>query len=173
MDIAAAIPTDAVVVEEALSSSFKLLDYVPLRDHQSYYGLASGGIGFATAGAIGISLALPNRPIVALIGDGSSMYSIQALWTAAHLKRPITYIIANNRGYKILKQRLRSFRKAENYVGMEIDAPAIDFVRMGESMGLTSTRVQDPKELKDAIERGIKSNAPNLIEVEISADLDT
>ncbi len=173
MDIAAAIPTDAVVVEEALSSSFKLLDYVPLRDHQSYYGLASGGIGFATAGAIGISLALPNRPIVALIGDGSSMYSIQALWTAAHLKRPITYIIANNRGYKILKQRLRSFRKAENYVGMEIDDPAIDFVRMGESMGLTSTRVQDPKDLKDAIERGIKSNAPNLIEVEISADLDT
>ena len=101
------------------------------------------------------------------------MYSIQALWTAAHLKRPITYIIANNRGYKILKQRLRSFRKAENYVGMEINDPAIDFVRMGESMGLTSTRVQDPKELRDAIERGIKSSTANLIEVEISADLDT
>ncbi|MBL6736919.1 MAG: thiamine pyrophosphate-binding protein, partial [Burkholderiales bacterium] len=136
MELAKSIPDDCVVIEEALSSSVNLLNYLPLRDHQGYFGLASGGIGFAMAGAIGVSLALPDRPIVALVGDGSSMYSIQALWTAAHLKRPITYVIPNNQGYKILKQRLMSFRGTDKYIGMNITDPAIDYVKLSESMGV-------------------------------------
>src|SRR6185295_8350829 len=91
--IAETLPTNAVVVEEGLTSTFSLLSFLPLRDAHCYYGLASGGIGFAMAGAIGVSLALPQRPVVAIVGDGSAMYSIQALWTAAHLKLPITYVI--------------------------------------------------------------------------------
>ena len=77
MRLAEALPRDVVVVEEGLTSTFQLLNYLPLRDHQGFYGLASGGIGFAMAGAVGISIALPDRPVVAIVGDGSAMYTIQ------------------------------------------------------------------------------------------------
>lgn len=171
MELAKSIPDDCVVIEEALSSSVNLLNYLPLRDHQGYYGLASGGIGFAMAGAIGVSLALPDRPIVALVGDGSSMYSIQALWTAAHLKRPITYVIPNNQGYKILKQRLMSFRGTDKYIGMNITDPAIDYVKLSESMGVPAMRIENPSDLNDALTRATRSNRANLIEVMISTDI--
>ena len=171
MELAKSIPDDCVVIEEALSSSVNLLNYLPLRDHQGYFGLASGGIGFAMAGAIGVSLALPDRPIVALVGDGSSMYSIQALWTAAHLKRPITYVIPNNQGYKILKQRLMSFRGTDKYIGMNITDPAIDYVKLSESMGVPAMRIENPSDLNDALTRATRSNRANLIEVMISTDI--
>jgi len=168
MEIANTIPRDAVVVEEALSSTFKLLDYLRLRDHQCYYGLASGGIGFAMSGAIGISIALPGRPVIAVIGDGSAMYSIQALWTAAHLKLPITYVIPNNRGYRILKERLLSFRNTDRFVGMDIADPEIDFVQLAESMGVRSQRVEEPQAFSGVLREAIASGAPNLIDLRVS-----
>src|SRR6185503_17297569 len=101
-----ALPGDAVVVEEGLTSTVSLPGFLPLRDPRSFYGLASGGLGFAIPGAVGVSLALPGRPVAVMVGDGSTMYGVQALWTAAHLKLPITYIITNNRSYRIIKERL-------------------------------------------------------------------
>ena len=168
MRIADALPGDAVVVEEALSSTFRLLDYLRLTDHQCYYGLASGGIGFAMSGAVGISLALPGRPVVAIVGDGSAMYSIQALWTAAHLNLPITYVIPNNRGYRILKERLVSFRKTDHFVGMDITDPDIDFVALATSMGVRSTRVENPEDIDSAVREGIASGTPNMIEIRVA-----
>ena len=111
--IAESIPPDAVVVEEALTSANTLPGVLPLRDRHSFYGLASGGLGFGVPGAAGVSLALPGRPVVAVIGDGAALYGIQALWTVAHHKLPVTYVIANNRSYRILKERLVSFRGSD------------------------------------------------------------
>lgn len=168
MQIADALPADAVLVEEALTTSASLPAHLRQRDRQGYYGLASGGIGFAVAGAVGISLALPQRPVVALIGDGSALYSIQALWTAANLKRPITYVIANNRGYRILKERLVSFRKTDQFVGMDIREPDIDFVHLAQSMGMPARRVTDPQDILPALREGIASGAPNLLDVAVA-----
>jgi benzoylformate decarboxylase len=168
MRIAEAVPRDVVVVEEGLSSTFQLLHYLPLRDHQSFYGLASGGIGFAIAGAVGISIALPNRPVVAIVGDGSAMYSIQALWTAAHLKLPITYVIPNNRGYRILKERLVSFRKTDKFIGMDIDHPAIDFVGLAQSMGVKAQRISDPDDVGPAIKNSVASGEPRLLDISVA-----
>ena len=117
------LPKDTILVDEGLTSSQAVTRLFAYQDAWSYYGLASGGIGFAVAGAIGIRLAVPNRPLVALIGDGSAMYNIQALWTAAHLQLPIVYIIANNGGYRILKQRIRKRYGLEHPVGMDLSAP--------------------------------------------------
>ena len=114
-----ALPEDAVIVEEGILSARALPALYPFRDTKAYFGLGSGGIGFAMAGAVGVQLALPGRPVVAVIGDGSAMYSIQALWTAANAKLPITYVIANNGGYRIIKERLKSFHGVESYTGME------------------------------------------------------
>jgi len=168
MRIADALPADAVVVDEGLTSTFRLLDYLRLTDHQSYFGLASGGIGFAMSGVVGISIALPDRPVVAIVGDGSAMYSIQALWTAAHLKLPITYVIPNNRGYRILKERLVSFRKTDRFIGMDITDPDIDFVGLAESLGIRSRRVENPDDIDGAVREGIASGTPNLIDMRVA-----
>jgi benzoylformate decarboxylase len=165
---AEALPRDAVVVDEGLVSSNSLLKVLPLRDRQSYYGLASGGLGFAIPGAVGLSLALPGRPIAVMVGDGSAMYSIQGLWTAAHLKLPITYVIANNRSYRIIKERLVSFRKTEKFTGMDLRDPEIDFVALAKSMGLAARRVTNPQEVSSSLKEGMNSGKPNLVDIRVA-----
>lgn len=167
--IAETLPADAVVVEEGLVSARSLASFLPLRDAQGFFGLASGGIGFAIAGAIGIQLALPDRPVVAVIGDGSAMYSIQALWTAAHLGLPITYIICNNRSYRILKERLLAFKGMaatnQTFTGMDFHDPPIDFVALARSLGVTSRRITEIDDFAPALEAALAHNGPDLLDV--------
>jgi benzoylformate decarboxylase len=162
------LPKDAVVVEEALISSLSLPGFLPIRDPRAFYGLASGGLGFAMPGAIGASLALPGRPVVAVVGDGSAMYGIQALWTAAHLKLPVTYVIANNRSYRILKERLVSMRGSDKFVGMDIKDPAIDYVGLAGAMGVPGRRVTDPNDVAPALREAAERRGPSLIEVVVA-----
>ena len=139
-----------------------------MRGPRDYYGLASGGLGFAVPGAVGISLALPGRPIAVVVGDGAAMYSIQGLWTAAHLNLPITYVIANNRGYRIIKERLVSFRKTDKFTGMDIREPEIDFVELAQSCGLTARRVTEPHEIAPALREAYASGKPNVIDMRVA-----
>lgn len=168
MRLTEAMPRDVVVLEEALVSGFSLLSFLPLRDRKGFFGLASGGIGFAMGGAIGISMALRDRPVVAIVGDGSAMYSVQALWTAAHMKLPITYVIPNNRGYRILKERLKSMRGTDRFIGMDIREPELDFVALAQSMGVPARRIVDPQEVAPALRAAIASGAPSLLDVSVA-----
>ena len=160
-----ALPPDAVVVDEGLTSSVALPRLLPYRDAWSYYGLASGGIGFAAGGAIGIRLAIPDRPLVAIIGDGSALYNIQALWTAAHLRLPMVYVIANNGGYRILKQRLRASYGVDKYVGMDLSDPPIDFAALAASMGVRSRRLSALGEVAPALREALAYRGPTLLDV--------
>jgi len=168
MRIVDSLPVEAVVVEEALTSALSLLGFLPMRDPKAYFGLASGGIGFAMAGAVGISLAQPARPIVAIVGDGSAMYSIQALWTAAHLKLPITYVIANNRSYRILKERLRDFRGSEKFIGMDFHDPEIDFMALAKGMGVPARHIADVEDIAPALTEAIRRGSPALLDVAVA-----
>lgn len=161
------LPRDAIVVEEALTSTQPLPQFQHQHDPSSMFGLASGGLGFAIPGAVGISLAKPGRPVVAIVGDGSAMYGIQGLWTAAHLKLPITYVIANNRGYRIIKERLVAMQGSNRFIGMDIRDPEIDFMALAQSMGLHATHVSDPQDLGDALKAALASGRPNLLEVAV------
>ena len=166
MRLAESLPKNAVIVDEGLTASNSLLGFLPFRDARCYYGLASGGIGFAVAGAIGIHLALPERPLLALIGDGSSLYNIQALWTAAQMKLPITYVIANNQSYRILKERLLAFQGSNNFIGMDLREPEIDFVGLAQSLGLQACRIMEPDAIAPTLRRAFEDGAgPQLIEV--------
>jgi benzoylformate decarboxylase len=163
-----ALPRDAVVVDEGLVSTYSLPRLLSLKDPKSYYGLASGGLGFAVPGAVGISLALPGRPVAAIVGDGAAMYGIQGLWTAAHRGLPITYVIANNRGYRIIKERLVAFRKTDKFTGMDIREPELDFVSLAKSMGLAARRVTDPQDIAPALRAAFASGKPNLIDLRVA-----
>ncbi|MGQ0650680.1 MAG: thiamine pyrophosphate-binding protein [Betaproteobacteria bacterium] len=162
------LPRDAVVVDEGLVSTSALPRFLSLKDTKSYYGLASGGLGFAVPGAVGISLALPGRPVAAIVGDGAAMYGIQGLWTAAHLKLPITYVIANNRSYRIIKERLVSFRKSDKFTGMDLRDPEIDFVSLAQSMGLAARCIADPQQLSPALREALASGRPSLLDVRVA-----
>ena len=166
-----ALPDDAVLVNEGLTAARLIPDLFPYRDRYDYHGLASGGIGWAMAGAAGVQLALPNRPVCALIGDGSAMYTIQALWTAAHLKLPITYVIANNRSYRILKQRLLSFHQNDQYVAMDLKDPAIDFAALAGSLGVRAETVTEPDQMALALASAFNNNGPNLVEVVVDGSV--
>ena len=163
-----AMPVNGVVVEESLLSGRALLSLLPFRDRQSYYGLASGGIGFALPGAIGIALAQPERPVLAIVGDGSAMYSIQALWSAAHLKLPITYLITNNRSYRIIKERLLAFHGNDRFIGMDFRDPPLDFVGLANSMGMKAMQVTAPDDVYTAVKEAMASGGPSLIDVHVS-----
>ena len=163
-----ALPRDAVVIDEGLVSTYPLPRLLPLRGPRDYYGLASGGLGFAIPGAVGVSMALPGRPIAVVAGDGAAMYSIQGLWTAAHHRLPITYLIANNRGYRIIKERLVSFRKTDKFTGMDLRDPEIDFVAAAKSMGVAARRLTDPQDIGPALREAFASGKPNLIDVRVA-----
>jgi benzoylformate decarboxylase len=163
------LPKDAVVIDEAVSSSVGIRSLIRSEDPQSFYGLRGGGIGWGLPAAIGVKLALPERPVVALVGDGSAMYTCQALWTAAHDRIAVVFVILNNSSYRILKQRLHAQRglaaQVDRFVGMELLEPAIDYVGLARSLGIAAERSNTVHDTTDLIAQGIKSNAPLLIDV--------
>lgn len=159
------LPENAIVVNEGLTSARLLDQLFPFRDRFAYHGLASGGIGWGLPAAVGVQIAQPDRPVVAVIGDGSTMYSVQALWTAAVMNLPLTYVIANNGGYRIIKQRLKSFHGSENYIAMDFVDPPIDFVTVASGMGLTAERITDPARVRPALNEAIANPGPNLLEI--------
>jgi len=163
-----ALPKDVIVVDETLTAAPAISAMLPMNDPKAYYGLASGGLGFGMAGAVGVALAQPKRPIVAIIGDGSAMYSIQSLWTAAHLRLPITYVIINNRSYRIIKERLLAMRGTDDFVAMDMNDPAIDFAGVARSMGMPSQVVTEPTQIASMLEAAMASGGPNLVEVIVS-----
>jgi benzoylformate decarboxylase len=169
--IAEMLPKDSVVIEEALSSAPGIRQLIRSDDAQSYFGLRGGGIGWGLPAAMGVKLALPDRPVVGLIGDGSAMYTCQGLWTAAHYGIGAIFVILNNSSYRILKQRLHAMRglseQADNYVGMELTDPKIDFVGLARSLGIKADRARTVHEATDLLATALKDAGPMLIDVEL------
>ena len=165
MRIADCIPADAIIVDEGLTTSKNLLHFLPHRDRYSYFGMVSGGIGWGIAAAVGVQLAQPNRRVVAISGDGSAMYSPQALWTAAHLELPILFLIFNNQGYRILKERLLAFHGNDQYIGMNLREPSIDFTGLATSFGMPAKKITETAQFETAFKPAVISDAPCLFEI--------
>ena len=160
------LPANTIIVNEGLTATRFFNDLWPYRDRHDYHGLASGGIGWGMGAAVGVQLAHPGRPVCAIIGDGSSMYSIQALWSAANHKLPLTYIIVNNGGYRIIKQRLLAFHENDHFIGMDFKNPEVNFAALAMSMGVEAHRVEDPLDLRGTLEGALANQkGPNLVEV--------
>src|SRR4051794_3700448 len=168
LQVVEAMPADAILVDEGLTSSRQMLALRAHRDRYGYHALASGGIGWGLPASVGVSLANPERPVVCFSGDGSAMYSIQSLWTAANHKLPLTFIIVNNGGYRIIKQRLLAFHGDDHYVGMDFIDPPVDFTALAKSLGLEATKVTDPGQLKSVLKSAFSRPGAKLIEVVVN-----
>ncbi len=160
------LPKDAIVVEEGLTSTTTLPIYFPFRDRSSFFGNVSGGIGWGIAAAVGIQIAEPKRRVVAVIGDGSAMYSITALWSAANQKLPVIFLIANNEGYQILKNRLKAFHGNDTPIGMDFNDPPMNVTKIAEGFGVAAERVDTAAGFDAAMDKALaRTDGPTLIEV--------
>jgi benzoylformate decarboxylase len=123
---------------------------------------ASGG---GIAAAVGVQLAQPSRRVVAIIGDGSAMYSIQALWTAANQKLPVVFVICNNGGYRIIKQRLKLFHGNDTFIGMDLKDPAIDVAALARAFGMEAHRVEDGATFEARFAEALSGSKPVVLDV--------
>jgi benzoylformate decarboxylase len=169
--VAESLPVEGVLVDESISSGATLRHFLRGEDARSFFGPRGGGIGWGIPAALGVKLAVPDRPVVALIGDGSAMYSIQGLWTAVHDHIDVVFVIVNNLSYRILKQRtyaLKGFSAADDtYVGMDLDRPRIDFLSVARGLGVAGERVEAAADVPAALQRGLKSGGSYLIDVRV------
>jgi benzoylformate decarboxylase len=171
LTITGLLPKGAIVVDEGLTTAASLAAFLPIRDRYAYFGNVSGGIGWGIAAAVGVQLAQPDRRVVALLGDGSAMYSIQALWTAAHHKLPMTFVVFNNGGYRIIKQRLKLFHSTDRFIGMDFIDPPIEFAALAAALGMQSHRVDNPVAFKAAYAEAVAASKPTLIEVVVDGSV--
>src|SRR5450631_3173589 len=140
--------------------------FMPMRGQDSFYTMASGGLGFSLPASVGVALGRPGIRTVCLIGDGSAMYSIQALWTAAQRSLPLTVVVINNQGYGAMRSfsQVMQVRKVPG-----LDLPDIDFVKIAEGLGCDAMRVTKSSELAPALERGLAHDGVSLIEVMVDS----
>ncbi len=170
-EVEAALPADAIVVDESVTGSIDLARTLAFDRPGEYFGARGGGIGQALPGALGVKLAHPDRPVVAISGDGSAMYSIQALWTAAHHDLPVVFVILDNREYRILKHNMDAYRQrfatgsARPYAHMDLAKPELSFLEISQGLGVPASRVDKPGDLAPALAKALASGGPCLLDV--------
>jgi benzoylformate decarboxylase len=164
--LSGAMPDDAALVEEAPSHRPAMHKFLPMRGQDSFYTMASGGLGYGLPASVGIALGRPDIRTVCLIGDGSAMYSIQALWTAAQRKLPLTVVVINNSGYGAMRS-FSQVMQVRNVPGL--DLPGIDFVQIAQGLGCDAVRVGKAAELAPALARGLAHDGVSLIEVMVDS----
>ncbi|WP_458130224.1 thiamine pyrophosphate-binding protein [Pseudomonas sp. Z2-11] len=169
-----AIGPDIWIVDEAPVTIPHVRACLDSHSARQYLFTRSAILGWGMPAAVGTSLGLDRSPVVCLVGDGSAMYSPQALWTAAHERLPVTFVVMNNGEYNILKNYARNqahYRSAgtNQFIGMDIRDPAIDFLALASALGVASRRVERSSDIAGAVEDGIRSGRPNLIELPITA----
>jgi benzoylformate decarboxylase len=159
---------DDIVVEEAPTARIVMHQHLPMLHPGSFFTMASGGLGYGMPAATGIALAHQDRRVIGVIGDGSSMYSIQTLWTAAQMNVDVTYVILNNGVYGALKRFGGVLGFPANAMLPGTDLPGLDFVALARGHGCNAKRVSTPEELEPALREALSTKGPSLIEVLIS-----
>lgn len=170
-ELRAATPTHALVVEESITASVDFFANFPFDAPDQLLGARGGGIGQGVAGAIGASVAQPGRPVLCVSGDGSAMYSIQSLWSAAHYRLPIVFAILVNREYRVLKHNLDIYRQRfdasadKPYPKMDLGGPDLGYVEMAAGMGVPGVRVTRAEDIAGAVSQAFAAGGPRLVEI--------
>ncbi len=176
-EIADAMLPGTVLFDESITSGGYLMRYLRFSEPGSHYRATGGGLGPGMPNPIGIKLARPDRPVLSIAGDGAALYTVQALWTAAHHRVPVTWIIANNQSYRILKLNMLDYlgegAARREFVAMDLTDPPLDFSRIAASFGVKGARVEHPDEIGDAVREAQAAQEPRLIDIVIDGDVRT
>jgi len=168
-----ALPADSLVVDEAITTGVYVRGFHHWTEPGRYFFCTGGGLGWGMPAACGVSLAHQKAPVLCVVGDGSAMYSPQALWTAAAEGLPVVFAVVNNRQYKILKGYLRGMGggavRSGRFVGMDLDHPPVDFMALARSMAVDATTVESAADVAEAVQTALASGRPHVLELPISA----
>jgi benzoylformate decarboxylase len=174
--LARLVPQDAVFFDEALTNSPALTRYWSPKTPGSYFQTRGGSLGVGIPGAIGLKLAMPRRTVIGVTGDGGSMYTIQALWSAARHNVDAKFIVCNNRSYRLLQLNIQQYW-AENHVAphdfplsFDLSRPEIHFVKLAQSLGMAAERVERYDQIEPAIRHALEHQGPFLIDVVLEGD---
>jgi benzoylformate decarboxylase len=169
MELKEAIKPGTLIVDDCWSSSGILQWGLGFSEPLTFQRARGGGsIGWGLSGSLGVKLGAPEKPVVAVCGDGSALWSIQSLWTAAHYHIPVTFIILSNATYaqvKVMRKKILGGDVSERHEGMELDQPTVDFSLLAKSMGVNGERIERPEALKNVLRSAFEANEPRLIEV--------
>jgi benzoylformate decarboxylase len=167
-----ALPPESIVVDEAITTGTYVRGFHHVGTPGTYFFCRGGGLGWGMPAALGVSLGRDRAPVLCVVGDGSAMYSPQALWTAAHEQLPVVFAVVNNRQYLILKQALRRMdgdsARADRFVGMDLVDPVVDYVALARSMGVDASAVEKAGDVADAVRAAWDSGRPYLLELPIT-----
>jgi benzoylformate decarboxylase len=158
-------PPPSIIVEEAPSSRPAMQAYLPIDRSDGFYTCSSGGLGFGVPAAVGVALGNSGQKVIALIGDGSSMYAIQGLWTAGQLQLPIAFIIIRNGRYQALEEFGPHFGLPHT-IGTKL--PALDYVALAAGQGIDGCRVDRPDALEAVLRNALDAQKPMLVEVAVT-----
>ena len=173
--LAEGLPDDVIVVDDSISCRPDLHAAVTFDQRRRVQAERAGGaIGWGMGGALGVALAAPDQRVVAVIGDGSAMLTVQALWTAAAYQIPVVYCICNNAGYRVLKLNLRRWfgdvlhepDRPSQYIGMDLDQP-FDLAAIAQAMNVPAERVEDPTRVASALTQALHRDGPVLLDIVI------
>jgi benzoylformate decarboxylase len=170
-ELSKCIPPDTLLFDEALTCSPDLTRYLPADNPGSFFQTRSFSLGVGIPGAVGLKIAAPQNTVIGFAGDGASMYTIQALWTASHYKIGAKFVILNNYSYRLLQNNILQYwneKGIEKHAFPEcfsIQSPQLNFVKLSEGMGVPAVRVEAPDEIKPAIERMLNTEGPFLIDL--------
>lgn len=169
------LPADAIVFDEALTTSPELTRYIRPNRVGGFYQTRGGSLGVGFPGALGVKLARPDKTVIAFSGDGGSMYTIQALWTAVRENIGTKFVVCNNRSYMLLKLNIMQYWKEQGieehaFPGpFDLEKPELRFDLLAQSMGVPSVRVERPAEVGPAIQRMLSTEGPFLVDLVITS----
>ena len=163
--LARVLPPDVAVIEEAVTTTGTTFERLGvLRNPTGYFGHRGWSLGWGLGCAMGVRLAWPERPVLAVLGEGAAMYGIQGLWTAAHYQLPVTFVIANNAQYQILKIGAQQLglpeAQAGRFLGLDLVGPEVDLVGMATALGVEAVRIDEPDALADAVAESFTLDRP-------------
>lgn len=168
--LARVLPPHVAVVEEAVTTTNTTFERLGvLKDPTGYFGHRGWALGWGLGCSIGVKLAWPDRPVLALLGEGAALYGIQGLWTAARHRLPVTFVICNNAQYQILKVGASQLglpgARAGQFVGLDLVEPEVDFVGLAKSLGVEAARITEPEELATQVQQSLSGDRPRLFDV--------
>jgi benzoylformate decarboxylase len=172
--LAAAMPPQGVIVDESVLSKGGLLERFDSERQPLYFGTSGAALGWGVGAALGVQLALPDKRVVAFIGDGAALFSIQGLWTAAHLRLPVVFFVVNNQGYMAVRRGLEQLTgtswSSERWQGAALERPPVDFCGLAHSQGVAAYQAADPGTLAEALERAFSQDGPVLIDALVAPE---
>ena len=173
-EVAAALPSDVLIADDSVTTRDAIHANMTFDRPGSIFGERGGALGWGMGGALGLKLANPDAPVVGIIGDGSAMMTVQALWTAAAYNIPVTYIICNNRAYRILKLNMNAYKRdilgetdpTSQYLAMDFPIP-FDLAAQARTFGIPGHTITDPAAIAPALTTALDSGAPALLDITI------